>query len=327
MALGIPLPGAPGQALIDGLGSGSSFMDRIVKNNQSQEQIKLNEMQQQRLAELQPYQIAQYQQAAAMAPFQQQLAQAQAEQARAKTALSTQDMNLMAQLMSQMPGFGGMDGGQQPQSVSMEGQESVNFTPMPGIQQPNMNGGMSMPNGQMHPALAEYFKKRTGLDPYAESPQMKDARDFDQFQKKEEFKQNIPKDQLTGTVQSQLQEESSRIAKLLPDLDELIEMDPQTLTWLGTNNDQAYENALFNLADGLVKAKGLPQTDSSIKKQLEALRIGGSELAPNYKKRLIKEKENLVNRYNKNMGMLGDNKVGSERKRERTYNPETGVVE
>jgi hypothetical protein len=314
--MALPLPGSFGDAFNRGTQNSSSLFDRLMQRKQAQQQMQQQQLQHEQNFGLQQQQEARLQQAAQWAaemhPFEMQKIRAEISYNQAKASKAQGVENLLQKFIESR----GQAGSAQ------------------------SNAGIA----DIDPAIAGLIKKETGIDPYAESPEMKSSRNLRDFAEKEKYKAEQKKKedltQITPTVRSQVQEEVFAIQKIKPLLDQLINMEPQTFTLLGTTNDEAYNSLLFNIADGIVKAKRLPQTNESIHKMEKSLRIGKTETAVNYKNRIKKELKDLNEREKKGLGLLSGKNVGraeentnnnasslSSEKQRKRFNRLTGNVE
>lgn len=269
--------------------------------------FKMQQLEQQALQHKQNLGISlqQLQMAQDLQPWQVKNLQAKVQYHQAQADALANEQNMLSQILSGQ--FGGMPANPQVQMQGgASGQSSVSAPPMSQVQE-----GFTKP--QMHPAAAAIMKKKFNYDPNALTEPEKSQQRMSEFRAKEQYKQdqksNQDMAQLTPTVRSQVQEEVFAIQKIKPQLQQLINMSPQTYTALGTANDTAYNALLFNLADGLVKAKKLPQTNDSIHKMEDSLRIGKSETQKSYKKRMEKEFEDLEEREKKGLSLLEGKKV------------------
>lgn len=288
MALNIPLPGSMGDAFGKGLGEGQELFKTLIGPKLERERAELEWRQHAENHALRQEQEERLRQELALAmqkhPYELQNLLSQIAQHNATTEKYRYEMDPEAQaraLQAMIGSFSGMGG----------------------------NIGGNPGEGQNNEALGEFIKSKTGFNPYAETKEQKAKREYDEFVKKEEYKANKEKENLTPTVQSEVQQEVFAIQKARPELKHLIEMEPQTLTWLGTTNDEAYEGLTFRLADSLVKAFKYPQTNESIKKMHNSLKIGATEKAGNYKKRLEALDSDLKEREKKGIALLGNKKV------------------
>lgn len=319
MSLGIPLPGDFGHAFGQGLDTGSTLFSRIMQPKlqregdqrqwaQHQQSIAQQEAQrqqawQQHLQELAIRQ-AQEQRLAQMTPYQIQAIEAQIGHHNAQSQGLAFDQNLLQQLL------GNQNGNQMQPFMNMPNEQEgtpSQFNPSSGME--TQMGQQGTQNIGDNPILAGLLKKRLGIDVNAESPGMKSNRALEDFIKREQYKQNQPKEMLTPGVASKVQEEIFNIQKVKPELDQLIALEPQTFTFLGTTNDANYNALTFRLADSLVKALNYPQTNESIKKMQDSLKIGKTESREYYQKRLQRLKNDLEEREIKGLELLGGKRV------------------
>lgn len=341
MSLGIPLPGDFGQSFGQGLDTGSTLFARMMQpklhregeerqwaqhqQDLAQQQAQLEQAWKQHLNNL-AIQQAQEQRLGALTPYQIQELEARIGHHNAQSQGLAFDQNLLQQLL------GGQNNNPTQSSMGMPAeQEGSQFNPPP--EMPMQAQGAQ--NIGDNPILAGLLKKRIGIDINAESPNMKSQRALEDFIKKEQYKQNYeeskPRETLTPGVAGKVQEEIFNIQKVKPELEQLISLKPQTFTFLGTTNDSNYNALTFRLADSLVKALNYPQTNESIKKMQDSLKIGKAESGEAYQKRLQRLKNDLEEREIKGLELLGGKRISpsvenTEAKRKR-YNPQTGKLE
>jgi hypothetical protein len=205
MALNIPLPGLPGNALLQGLNTGSSlfarYMQPIIQREQLAEQGKYHQgtlAHQQKQLEQQALHQAQQ-----MELQRQQLAQAHAfdaikkqimQQQLKKLEHSNDPMYEFQQFQNMANMFGGGQGTsqptQQPKSSFGEGQGLFNPESMPRPQE-KPQSGMNLDMFKQNPMLRGFFKHKFGFDPLAqnpESPEEKRAQDLESKKQLEEYK-------------------------------------------------------------------------------------------------------------------------------------------
>lgn len=181
MALGIPLPGQPGEAFMQGANLGSTLLQRMIQPKlarekmgldwrQHQGNLALKQAEEQRLAQLLPYQIQQYENANALQPYTIQDLMAKVAYHQAQADALKFDQDLLSQMRNgEMPSLG-MNFSGNPENVNLGNQEN--------------------PNTGISPLFAGLLKKRLGIDVYAESPQMKEARELRVASAKESSKQS-----------------------------------------------------------------------------------------------------------------------------------------
>lgn len=257
---------------------GMNQADIHHKNNLG---FKMQQLEQQGLQHKQNLGIAleQLEMAKALQPWKVKEAAAKVayHQAQAQDLANTQ--NLISQFMGQ---GGGMQPPQQMPQVSAPGQEQ--------IQQ-----GFSAPPAQnaianMNPALAGLFKKKTGIDPYAESPQMKSERAFGDFVKKEQFKQGqkegLDLTTITPATRTKYQDVIREVNSIMPVMNELVEGGGENITGFGTAGDLKYLGKIKRIADVYMKAKNWPNTDKARNDAIQLFKKGWSESAAQYKSRM-----------------------------------------
>jgi hypothetical protein len=365
MGTRIPLPGNGGEALQRGVEQGSNMFQQFMghginlghMHQQGQQFDKTQAFNEKQLAQtwqqhlqnlaLHQQQEARLQEAAKLAaqfqPWQIADLKATINHHQAQTQDLQRKHTMLQQLMNG-DGFSNQgaqnleQGNEQPaEPFSMgEGMEpSFNAFGGQNMQQPVPPPMETVKNGfnNLTGPQAAFIKHETGFDPHAESPQEKSQRALEDKIKFENYKNSKENEKLTPAMITKLQEEVHYIQNVLPLLDELINMEPQTITWLGTSKDKAYESLTFNIAESLVKAKNEPNTNDSIKKMQKSITIGDSEKASSYKKRIEEEKKGLLNREKKTLSLLKNKKVASSgnepsgSNKTLTYNPLTGRLE
>jgi len=324
----LPLP----EPLGESIGRGENIMEGLLRSKAGQAQLAqqqaqaaqewqkhlhdyaLQQQQEQRLAEIHPHLISNYQRMAEQHPLELQNLMSQISQRRVEIQKTQHEMNPVAQARAKLEIVRAFTQGQ---NIPQPGQGM----PQPGQGMPQP--GQTAPQGQEQPvnneALGEFIKALTGgYNPIAETREQKGARELREHIAKKEAEADIEKTTLSPSTVSKLQEETASLQKVIPEMDMLINMTPQTYTLFGTTADEAYDALTFTVADALVKARDLPQTQASIDKMHHTLKIGRTELRSNYKKRMKGVREELQEREDYNLNLLENKKIRSRKLRGRT---------
>jgi hypothetical protein len=287
MALNIPMPNLDRNGIFEGLVAGNQIRDRRRQMEMEQKHHEntyaIQQQQQARLAELQPYLIdeykqkaalqpfiiQQYQQAQQLAPLERQLKISQINAVISEQAQKEFDQNLIKQFM-----YG--QSGAQPNPIQAPAQEPTNPMQMPG-QAPGqvpMGQGQGQPTmappsmeqlqqgfggQQMHPIVAARLKKLTGWDPNELTPEQKRAADLQLFREKEQIKNKIKGEAdlsaPTKSVISTNQNIVNAVNNVIPQLEELKKIKtPNLATGKVTDPDvyADYETATDAAADSLM---------------------------------------------------------------------------
>jgi hypothetical protein len=309
MPLNIPMPSLDRSGLFEGLLHGHQRQDRQRQMEMQQKHHEdthaIQQQQQARLAELQPYVIEQYKQKAAMHPFiMEQYKQAQAlaplerqlKMAQINAAISEQaqkefDQNFVKQFM------GGQMGGQgspmhQP-GVQMPGQQSMPQAGQPNVAPPSMEQLQQGFGGHnVHPVVAAKMKKLSGWDPNEQTPDQKRQAEMQQFQEKEKFKadqkRNIDLTEVTPANRTAAQKVIVAANEVRPLLAQLIATDvPGAKTGVFSPEQQALANSIKNLsADDLMAIFSLPKDQHSSKMVEQMVTRQPFEGIDAYRKRL-----------------------------------------
>jgi hypothetical protein len=317
----IPLPGNGAEALQRGVEHGTSAFANLLGQGIQRAQMHqahahhqdthaIQQQQQARLAELQPYVIEQYKQqaaahpyiieqykqAAALAPYEQQRKIAEINNFVSQQAQREFDQNFVKQFM------GGQMGGQgspmQQPAAQIPGQQSgmPQGQGQPMVAPPSMQQIQQGFGGQQtHPALAAKMKKLTGWDPNELSQEQKDANSLELFKKKEEYKkdQDLNKP-TTATVTKQQSIISGGNAakhnlKRLKSLSAPIHFGDYSFS---PNEYADYEGAVESLLDNLLEVRGLSGTSENKQAARKEISRRDRESEANWKKRLdILDKE------------------------------------
>jgi len=312
MAINIPMPGSPGDAFSKGIESGRGLFQDMLKKK------------------LLPYQIAQYEQAAALAPLQQELTQAQTEQALGSAGLSRYKSDPQARIQymrsllqafntpDSQPQISGMmespaDGSVQPQQLPLTGGEGGQSSEMD-LTSPQMN------------ALSQIFKSELGFDPY------ESQREIQEFKKKKEYEQGLTTTKTRGEDE-QIINSGEDLIRTLKKLKET--PIPKVLGGWGESLANPNVRANFEMlqsgvVDQLTKAYNYLGIKESIKKASDQVKRHTGESDENFYNRL----EYLINDANlrvknaqrrRQQGTSQPQQQPSSRRKR--YNPGTGKLE
>lgn len=298
MALNIPMPGQPGDALLKGIDTGSQMFARlmqpIIQREQLAEQGQYHKGQlthQQRALEEQMRQHQQNyalkqmveQRMASMAPLQRQ-----AEMLRIENLKNKLDPN-------------------------------YEFNQFKNIAD-KFSGGESGFNADVlknNPMLRGFFKHKFGYDPLAPAPQTPEEKHEDAislFREKEGIKnENKGGESPTNAVLTQNQQALQGIDTVLPMLDELIN-DPAKVYGrfdFNPSKKAAYNAKTSGMIDTLVAAQSLPKVQASIDLVEQQIRRATNEGDSEYIARLKDLRKDLVNRRSKAQSVVKNRKVNS----------------
>ena len=256
-------------------------------------------------------------------------AQAEYHQAQADDLAFTQ--NLLNQLMG--------NGGGAPQ-MPMMGQRGDMQPPGPNVAPPSMQtiqqgfGGAptSNPMSEMNPAVAGLIKKKTGIDPYAESPSMKSNREFQQFKDKEQYKLQQKSD-LTKPTQSTVTENQKIVNaanSVLPILEKLRDGESYGPLSFPSGGKSKYKTRAGMSTDKMMTALKLPNQKESLNLVHQMTHRDVNESPAEFKERVQMVIDEIIENSTLANEVLTSSKVkqgnAGEVKRKR-YNPKTGMVE
>jgi len=351
MPLNIPMPSLDRSGLFEGLLHGHQRQDRQRQMEMQQKHHEdthaIQQQQQARLAELQPYVIEQYKQKAAahpyimeqykqaaqLAPLERQYKMAQINNAISEQAQREFDQNFVKQFM------GGQMGGQgspmQQPAAQMPGQQSgmPQGQGQPMVAPPSMEQIQQGFGGQnMHPALAAKMKKLTGWDPNELSPEQKDAKNLELFKKKEEYKKNQDLSKpTTATVTKQQSIISGGNAakynlKILKSLPSPVHFGDFSFS---PDDFADYEGAVETLLDNLLEVRGLTGTSENKQAARKEISRRDRESDKNYQNRLDRLDKEIDHRMKLASDINANKKVEvqHESNSEPTYNLQTGKWE
>jgi hypothetical protein len=315
MGTRIPLPGSGGEALQRGVEQGSNMFQQFMghginlgrMHQQGQQFEKTHQLHEKQLEQamqqhmqnlaLHQQQEKRLQEAAQMAaklhPYQIENLKAGIAQHQAKTQQLQKNQSLLEQLLNG-GGFGQQSG--IPMQDMTQQQPAEPFSMGEGMQ-PGFNafGGQNMQppapppmetvkNGfsNLTGPQAAFVKKQTGFDPFAETPQDKQAREMQSFREKEDYKAEKKKKDMTEVTPA-TRNEAQRIItatnSIVPLLNDLISMDipNQNFALLSPNDQAKYKRKSFLAADKLMTISKLPRIQESLHGSLELLRMGNFE--------------------------------------------------
>jgi hypothetical protein len=330
MALNIPMPNLDRNGIFEGLIAGNQIRDRRRQMEMEQKHHEntyaIQQQQQARLAELQPYLIDEYKQKAALQPFiiqkyqeAQQLAplERQLKMAQINSAISEQaqkefDQNLIKQFMY---GQSGQMGGQ-PNPMEAPEQEPMGQS-QPTMAPPSMAQIQQGFGGQqIHPALAAKMKKLTGWDPNELTPEQKRASDIQQFREKEEIKKQMKGEvNLSAPTRATVTANQSVITaanNIIPQIEQLKKLSiPYAGSGALTSPDKyaKYEAQSNAIADGLMAAFGWPKTDQALQMAKQMVKRKPLESENSYKTRLGEVVKELQHRRTSAHDLLSNSKV------------------
>ena len=306
MAMGIPLPGQPGDALNQGLNTGSSMFARIMQpilaRENAQRQWK------QHLGNLAVSQAAGGR-ANQLLPFQLQAMQ-DAHEASQFARDPAAQMNMIKQMMSAAGGQGmtgsqpqpggmnyGSEGGDSPNTyvppnngdvspgqAAIEAQQRASAPSLAGIDVNNMN--------PLQMAVAKKFFPHM----FDQTPDQKTAQQLDLFKQKESIKQATKTgsgETLTAPIKTKYQNVIGGVTSARPIINKLIEetkkgkIPGQMIGSLFKRDAQAnYKGEISTLLDGIRNAYTIPNTDSGTAKAEDKVLRKSGESDANYAKRL-----------------------------------------
>jgi hypothetical protein len=315
MATGIPLPGTMGDALNQGVNTGSSMFARIMQPILAREQMAQREKQ-----------------------FQQELALRKAAQSRAGANMDLQraimeqqllglqhkndpmyEMNQIKNLLGMFTGGAQGQGSQEMQQFPSEeyGEGMGIFTPggMQSAQQ-QVAQPQSMNNELLaqNPIVRGFLKHKLGFNPFAPPPQtqeQKDAAALNLFKQKEDLKmKNKGGSTPTNAVLTLNQNAVQGIDTVLPMLDELIKSDKiPGIFDFSPGKKAAYNAKTSGMIDTLIVAQGLPKVQASIDLVEEQIRRKTGETTNDYKSRLKDLYKDLLHRRKRAQSLLANRSV------------------
>lgn len=305
------LPGDPGSSLFEGMEAGTKYMSNLLQNQQAKEMM--------------PYQTA---------------------MAAQNLADKQYNLNLMQRMMGGMYSPLAQDAEQGAQSL-MPGQQSPMSQFQPSQQQNPLGAYQQqlpqqdelVPDSEVmgqpsniqemvknNPLLAQMIKQRTGIDPYAESPEQKEQRKLETFKQQEDYKRNQPKDILSSGAQTEAQKQLIDIDTIMPMVEELKEAAPEGWGVGFGEPARKFRTKLTDTVDRYINAVKAPK-DKETRKDIKAMFNKSMwESQSEYRERI----DNILNTLQTTQESLGETttsgKVGRPKKRYR-YNPETGAYE
>ncbi len=319
MALNIPNVGSPGEALLNGVNTGSSMFSRLMQpilDREKQAQLERHFQEQLKLSKAAAGRAAQ--------------AAADAHKKMDPMYGINQYMALENWLKGQHGGMptpvGGQQGAAMP-AISIPEQEAGEgmgmFTPQ-GLNeaqqippQSNVVGGIDLDLMRKHPMLrgfAKQYLKFDPLAPIAQSPQEKQEMALDLFRQKEALKaQNKGGETPTNTVLTQNQQAIQGIDTVLPMLNNLIDNPDKVYgKWdFSPSKRAAYNAKTSGMIDTLVAAQSLPKVQASIDLVEQQIRRGTNESDDAYIKRLEDLREDLKLRRGKAQEVIKSRKVNT----------------
>jgi hypothetical protein len=326
MALGIPLPGLPGEALMKGINTGSNMFANLMHPILQREQQKqLEEHFKQELA----LRKAQFARSGANSDLTRQLLQQQllhATHANDPNYEFNQFQALQDKIMGdRQSGTPGVQ--QMPQETphiqpmgegmgmfSPEGmQEAQQPVPMQQAQTPGQ-GGINLEAFKQNPMLRGFFKHKFGYDPLVmpQTPEEKQASAIDLYKKKADITAaNKSGDTATNKVLTQNQQAVQAIDTVLPMVDEFINNPGKVYgpTDFRPSKKAAYNAKTGGMIDLLVAAQSLPQVKESVKLVEDQIRRQTGESTDAYIKRLEDFKKDLTARRGKAIKVVKSKKV------------------
>lgn len=310
--LNIPMPGMPGDAMLNGFNTQSNHLARLLQAKLQQQQMA---QQNQQFGQSFGLQQAQENRLATMNPYEQALLQAKTAQAQGEANQLAFQQNLFKNLLGGQPTtssglpLGSSTIGSAQAGFLANGQaEQLGSHRAQGGSAPN--GPVGFENMMNNPLLAGMFKKITGVDPYNESPGAKSARDFSDFTRKEEYKQNKPKNLLSPSRVDALQKSIIGIDQVLPMLEKLKDTNPGRFTGLWRPSDEAeYEGTISNIIEPLLAAKGLAGTVENSHTMRKTVARKKNEDFDRWIKRVEHEVKTLSRIKKENTEMLGEGTI------------------
>jgi hypothetical protein len=279
-AAGMPMPMTGEQGLASGFAMGNSLIQNLMNRQ------KMAQQQQQFMQEL-----ALKKQANARA------AQAAADAHRKMDPMY--EINQYRALENFIKGNSGEPGVQQMGMPTQEMGEGMGMFSPEGLQQAQQQsqafapmGGLNIELLKAHPMLRSFAKKHLGFDPLApiaQTPEEKEAAQFDLFKRKEDYKaQQEPKPPAAvKTLHENIIQLSPRAIKAIQGIKDIPSpKEPWGTGALWADQKAAHHKAVTAAAENYAKAKGWPNTKGSIEKAESILRRGNYETDAAYRKRL-----------------------------------------
>lgn len=308
MALNIPMPGLPGEALLRGIDTGSSMFQRLMQpilnreNQQLQRGIHKdqNALNRERYAQL----GEQFQKELALKQQQEKRLGANMDLQRAlmqQNLLHAQHLNdpmyEFNNLQMLMGGAGGGMNQQQPPN-SMMGEGMGMYSPE-GLQGAQAQAQNSQQGYDPELVRRAYIKMKTGIDPLAplpQTPEQRNAAALELFRQKEAIKSSNKTgsgEALTAPIKTKYQNVIGGVTSARPIIQKLIEdtekgnIPGQAVGALFKPNSQAnYKSEISTLLDGIRNAYTIPNTDSGTGKAEDKVLRKKGETDTNYAKRL-----------------------------------------
>jgi len=329
MALNIPNVGAPGTALLQGLNTGSSMFSRIM-------QPVLERERQKQQAEQFAQNLALRKQALAKSGANSDLQRLIMEQQLLGLQHQNDPMYEANNMKNLLGIFGGtqgaaqgapQDGSQMPQEpmpTQEMGQGLGMFTPeglgqaqeqAQASAQPSAAVPMTPPAGGLdfealknNPLVRGLFKHKFGIDIGAETPEQKRAHDYDQKIKFAQKKADLEgKTTNTNAIKTLNQNIVNGVPKVKRQIEEIIKAASPINIPGYRGSSRAEHNALVaEAADTLIKAKGWPNTNMSLKNAKEILDRGSFESDSAYRERLKSLLSSLDTEWNQAKNVLGE---------------------
>jgi hypothetical protein len=321
MALQIPMPGLPGDALLKGMATGGNLFTQMInpvlqreKQKQMQEQfdkdLALRKQQEARLA--------------ANLGINRKILEQQLINWRHKND-PMYELNQFAALQNMMTGGGQGMPQQEQQGMPAQpmGEGMGMFSPQ-GMEQAQQHsqmggqgGGVNLDALRQNPMLRGFFKHKFGYDPLApvaQTPEEKQHAALDLFKQKEAIKaQGKSGDIPTNTVLTQNQQALQGIDTVVPMLDELINNPDKVYGRydFSPSKKAAYNAKTSGMIDTLVAAQSLPKVQASIDLVEQQIRRGTNESDSSYIERLKDLRKDLINRRSKAQSVIKNRKVNT----------------
>jgi hypothetical protein len=278
MALNIPIPGLPADALLRGVNTGGGLYSRIMQPILEREQQEIRKRQ----LEEQKRQFAE-----------------QMGLRREQFSRSGQNMDLQRAILGEQ-----LQNLQHKNDPNWEMNNFINFS--------KKLGGIE--NIKSNPLLRGLAKRMYGIDLDKETPEERQQAALDLFQQKENIKkQNKGGDVPTNTVLTQNQQALQGINTVLPMLDELINS-PEKIYGrfdFSPSKKAAYNAKTSGMIDTLVAAQSLPKVQASIDLVEQQIRRATNEGDDAYIERLKDLKKDLILRREKSESLLKTRKVNT----------------